>query len=141
VISEAVRLEREKRKTLKQERRARYEDKLLDILTSPAVLRTALVAGIIAYSTHVCRSDHNEGPVQTALAFALPSVGIPLIAADAGITDKYALMALSAVGLGYVTGQGMLGLGSAGQGSDFWNVADTLAIVPRMMGIPIPPLD
>ena len=69
------------------------------------MIRTALIAGIIAYSTHVARSDHNEGPVQSALAFALPGIGIPLIAAEAGIKDKWALAAISAAGVGYVTGQ------------------------------------
>lgn len=132
---------RDYRRTLKAERRSRYEDRLLDVLTSPAVLRTVMVAAIIAYSTNVCRSDRNEGPVQTALAFALPSIGIPLIAADAGIKDKYALLALSAIGLGYATEQAGIGLIHAKGGIGLRSWAEAIAMVPRVMGIPIPDLD
>ena len=133
---------RDYKRTLKAERRARYEDRLLDVLTSPAVLRTVMVAGIVAYSTNVCRSDQKAGPVQTALAFALPSIGIPLIAADAGIKDKYALLALSAIGLGYVTEQAGVGLVDAyGGGGGLRSWAEAIAMVPRMMGIPIPDLE
>jgi hypothetical protein len=39
------------------------------------------------------------------LAFALPGIGIPLLAADAGVKDKFALAAMSAAGVGYTTGQ------------------------------------
>lgn len=101
----------------KREREARAwerEKLIYDRLLTPNVCRLALVSGIIAYSTWACRSDHNVGPVQTALAFALPGVGIPLIAADAGIKDKYALAAISAASIGYVTGQSALGLAEAG---------------------------
>jgi len=114
MVSEAVRLEREKRKTLKLERRQRQEDKLMDIMLSPNMVRLGMVAGIIAYSTWAARSKENVGPVQSALAFALPGIGIPLIAADAGIKDKWALAAISAAGVGYTTGQMLTGWTSAG---------------------------
>ena len=109
MASEAVKLEREKRKTARDERQAKYADRVLDVLTSPNVLRLALIAGIIAYSTQVTRSDKNEGPVKSALAFALPGIGIPLIAADAGIRDKWALAAISGAAMGYTTGQALVG--------------------------------
>jgi hypothetical protein len=109
MASEAVRLEREKRKTLAAARRAAIEDRLLDVVVSPNMVRLAMLAAIIAYSTNAARSKENVGPVQSALAFALPGIGIPLIAADAGIKDKYALAAISAAGVGYVTGQMLLG--------------------------------
>jgi len=121
--SEALKLERERRKTLAQEHAWERELLLYDRLLTPAVIRTALVAGIIAYSTHVARSPHNEGPVQSALAFALPGIGIPLIAAEAGIKDKWALGAISAAGVGYVTGQMLTGWQDANLGpSDVYHL-------------------
>jgi len=114
MVSEAVRLEREKRKTLRLARRQAQEDKVLDILTSPNMVRLATMAGIIAYSTWAARSKENVGPVQSALAFALPGIGIPMIAADAGIKDKWALAAISATSVAYVTGQMVQGWQGAG---------------------------
>jgi len=108
-VSDAVRLEREKRKTAREARLSAMEDRVLDVVTSPNMMRLAMLAAIIAYSTNAARSKENVGPVQSALAFALPGIGIPLIAADAGIKDKYALAAISAAGVGYVTGQMLLG--------------------------------
>lgn len=121
---DAVKLEREKRKTARLERRQKYEDRVLDVLLSPNVVRLAMVAGIIAYSTQITRSEHNEGPVKSALAFALPGIGLPLIAADAGIRDKWALAAISAAGVGYTTGQMLQGWNMAGvipDAGDIWS--------------------
>ena len=123
MTSDVVKLERERRKTAREERQAKYADRVLDVLTSPNVLRLALIAGIIAYSTQITRSDKNEGPVKSALAFALPGIGIPLIAADAGIRDKWALAAISGAGIGYTTGQALIGLqlnGVTPDVGDFW---------------------
>jgi hypothetical protein len=105
--SDAIKLEREKRKTAR-------EAKLWELAGDPTVRRLALVAGIIAYSTYCARSEGNVGPVQSALAFALPGVGIPMIAAEAGIRDKWALAAISAASIGYVTGQAVQGWNNAG---------------------------
>lgn len=113
-LTAAAKLERERRKTLAQEHNWEREKLLYDRILTPAVVRTALIAGIIAYSTHVARSEHKEGPVQSALAFALPGIGIPLIAAEAGVKDKWALAAISAAGVGYVTGQMVSGWQDAG---------------------------
>lgn len=114
MASEAVRLAREKRRLARDERNWEREKVLYERLLTPNVVRLALLAGIIAYSTHVARSSENEGPVKSALAFALPGIGIPLIAADAGIKDKYALAAISAASIGYTTGQMLLGWNDAG---------------------------
>ena len=114
MISEAVKLEREKRKTLRAQQWSKREDQIYDVILSPNMIRLALVSGIIAYSTWATRSKENVGPVQSALAFALPGIGIPLIAADAGIKDKWALGAISAASIGYVTGQMLVGWGEAG---------------------------
>jgi len=111
MASEALKLEREKRKTARLDREADRLDKLYEVLLSPNMIRLGLVSVIIAYSTNCARSAENIGPVQSALAFALPGIGIPLIAADAGITDKFALAAISAAGVGYVTGQMAQGWG------------------------------
>lgn len=101
VKSEAVRLEREKRKSARELRAWERERILWDRLLTPNVIRIALMCGIIAYSTHVTRSENKESPLASALAFALPGIGLPLLAADAGIRDKYALAAIAAAGLGY----------------------------------------
>lgn len=100
----------------KQARQDAQLDRLMDLVTQPAVLRVGLVAGIIAFSTWATRSEKNVGPVLSALALAGPGIGIPIIAADAGITDWKALAAISATGLSY-TGLSMLkGWGDSGQG-------------------------
>lgn len=98
MVSEAVKLEREKRKTAR-------EEKVWALINDPNIKRLLLMSGIIAYSTYCARSKENVGPVQSALAFALPGLGLPLIAADAGIKDKWALAAISAAAVGYTTGQ------------------------------------
>lgn len=112
--SEAVKLEREKRRAAREARAFEREKRLMDALLTPTVIRLGLISGIIAYSTYCARSNNNVGPVQSALAFALPGIGIPLIAADAGIKDKWALAAISAAGVGYVTGQAVQGWNAAG---------------------------
>lgn len=96
-----------------------------DPALSRNLVRLALICGIIAWSTSIARSGKNEGPVSSALAFALPGIGIPLIAADAGITDKYALAGISAAGVGYVTGQMIEGWFNAGilpDKADIWGI-------------------
>lgn len=107
MISEAVKLEREKRKTAR-------EEKVWALINDPNIKRLLLMSGIIAYSTYCARSKENVGPVQSALAFALPGIGLPLIAADAGIKDKWALAAISATAIGYTTGQMVQGWQGAG---------------------------
>lgn len=123
-MTDSVRLVREQRRKAREERAWQREQLLYDRLLTPAVIRTAMVAGIIAYSTHVARSSKNAGPVQSALAFALPGIGLPLIAADAGITDKWALAAISSAGIGYTTGQMVAG----------WQDAGLVPNVPDMLG-------
>ena len=114
MISEAVQIAKQERKAAKEARDWEREKLLYDRLFTPATMRVLLVMAIIAYSTHCARSKQNVGPVQSALAFALPGIGIPLIAADAGITDKYALAAISAAGIGYTGLQSVQGWSEAG---------------------------
>jgi len=103
--SEAVKLKRLELKASREARNYEREKLLMEKILTPNVARLGLLAAIIAYSTYCARSKENVGPVQSALAFALPGIGIPLIAADAGIKDKFALAAISAAGVGYTTGQ------------------------------------
>lgn len=128
--SDAVKLAREQRKAAREARNWEREKLFYDRVLTPNVVRLGLVAGIIAYSTYCARSKENVGPVQSALAFALPGIGIPLIAADAGIRDKYALGAISAAGIGYTTGQMLEGwkdMGVIPSGADLWqSLKDTL---------------
>jgi hypothetical protein len=126
-VSEAVKLEREKRKTMAAERRAKLEDRMLDVVLSPNMVRLGIMSAIIAYSTHCARSKENVGPVQSALAMALPGIGIPLLAADAGIRDKYALAAISAAGTAYATGQMVAGWKEAGILPDPSRIADEIS--------------
>ncbi len=108
-MNTALAIEREKRRAAREARNWEREQILYERLLTPNVVRLGLMASIIAYSTYCARSSENVGPVQSALAFALPGIGLPLLAADAGITDKYALAAISAAGVGYTTGQMLLG--------------------------------
>lgn len=114
MIPESVRLERERRKSAREARNWEREKFLMEKLFSPTVVRLALVSGILAYSTYITRSPRRESPVASTLALALPTVGIPMIAAEAGITDKYALAAIAAASGGYAAGQGVIGLTEAG---------------------------
>jgi hypothetical protein len=139
-MNDAVRLVREKRRQAREERSWQREQMLYERLLTPAVTRTLLVAGIIAYSTAIARSGKNEGPVQSALAFALPGIGIPLIAAEAGITDKWALAAISATGVGYTTGQMLAGWQDAygaGRGLSLGDLLGPVAMAVPSIGIPL----
>lgn len=109
MMNESVRIERERRKTAALHHRQEIQKMLIDRVLTPNVIRMGLMMGIIAYSTYCARSKNNVGPVQSAVAMALPGIGIPMLAADAGITDWRALAAISATGTGYVTGQMTLG--------------------------------
>jgi hypothetical protein len=95
MISDAVKLEREKRKTARE---ARAWALLLD----PTIKRLLLFSAIVGYSSYVTgKSD--AGRTETALAVGLPTVGIPMLAAEAGITDWRALLALSIASGGIAT--------------------------------------
>jgi hypothetical protein len=108
LVSQAVKLEREKRKT---EREAR----LWELFSDPNVRRLVLLALIVAYSTHVTRSKTQKGPIQSALAMTLPTIGIPLLAADAGIRDWKALAVISGVSGGFAALEAELGLNDVGR--------------------------
>lgn len=86
--SAAVQLEREKRKTAREER-------LWSLVTDPTVKRMLLLSAIVAYSAYVSGKE-NPNRAEIALGLALPTAGIPMLAAEAGITDWKALLAISA---------------------------------------------
>lgn len=89
MMDAAVKLERAKRKTAREAR-------MWAILDDPMVRRLLLLSAIVGYSSYVS-GKQDAGRTETALAVALPSVGIPLLAADAGIHDWKALLALGVV--------------------------------------------
>lgn len=91
-VNPAVQLEREKRKTAR-------EDRLWSLVNDPMVKRLALLSAIVAYSSYVAGKKDSAGATETALAIALPSAGIPMLAADAGVKDGKVLL-----GLGLVSG-------------------------------------
>jgi len=113
-VSEAVKLERAKMKAAREARAWEREKIIWDRFATPENIRLAAIMAIIAYSTYCARSKHNVGPVQSALAFALPGIGIPVLAAEAGISDKYALAAISAAGIAYTGLQSVQGWSEAG---------------------------
>jgi hypothetical protein len=96
MVSDAVKLEREKRKTAREER-------MWSLVTDPTIKRLALLAGIVGYSAYVSGKGEEAGSTETALAIAMPTVGIPLLAAEAGITDWKVLLALAAACGGIAT--------------------------------------
>lgn len=104
-MTDAIKLEKLKLKTKRAEWQHEREQLLLDRVFTPGVIRVLLMAGLLAYATHEARSPDNIGPVRSTLAFALPGIGVPMLAAESGIKDKYALAAISAASVGYVTGQ------------------------------------
>jgi hypothetical protein len=123
---------RERRRAAREQREWETQKRIMDAVLNPNVIRLLLVAGIIAYSTQATRSKENVGPVQSALALALPGIGIPLIAADAGIRDKYALAAISAAGTGYAVGQMAVGWKDA-YGGQVTSLLDELKDIPQEM--------
>lgn len=100
MASEAVKLVREKRK-------AEREARLWALLTDPTIKRLLLLSGIVAYTTYVNSRPEESGPIENALAVALPTAGIPMLAAEAGITDWKVLgaIALASGGIAALTNQ------------------------------------
>lgn len=94
MIPAAVRLEREKRKTAREER-------LWNLLMDPTVKRMLLLSLIVAYTSYANTHSDKMGAVGNALAVALPTAGVPMLAAEAGVTDWRVLAAL-ALGAGGV---------------------------------------
>jgi hypothetical protein len=83
-----VKLEREKRRTAREAR-------LWELVTDPTVKRLLLLAAIVGYTSYVTGKGQGAGRTETALAVTLPTVGIPMLAAEAGVTDWKALLALA----------------------------------------------
>jgi hypothetical protein len=105
MASEAVKLEREKRKTAR-------EAKLWEVLANPNVIRILSLATLL-YGARTVRDwadtpEHPNIPMRD-VSIAVASIGAPLIAASAGITDKYALAAIAGFS-GLAVGEGRGGL-------------------------------
>lgn len=112
------------RRREKEQRDAEIQRMVIErLLLNPNVIRVGLAAAIIAHSTWATRSAHNVGPVHSALALAGPTIGIPLIAADAGIKDKYALAAIAGMGGAYAGLSALKGWEDAGVG---WGLPEML---------------
>lgn len=108
-------LARLQRKREREQREYEIQKMVLDrVVLNPNVIRVALAAAIIGYTTYATTSKHNVGPVQTALAIAGPTIGIPLIAADAGVRDRWALAAIAGMGAAATTGLAVKGWADAG---------------------------
>lgn len=105
---EAIKLEREKRKTAREAR-------LWELVNDPMLKRLALLCLIVAYSTYVTRSKERQGPVASALALTLPTVGIPMLAAECGIHDWKALLAIGGASGLLTTAQAEAGLNAVGR--------------------------
>jgi hypothetical protein len=96
VRNPALALERAKRKTQREER-------LFALLMDPTIKRLLLASAIVGYSSYVTGKGDSAGRTETALAVALPTIGLPMLAAEAGITDWKALLALSVAAGGAAT--------------------------------------
>ena len=133
--SEAVRLEREKRKTAREAR-------VWELVNDPMLKRLALLAVIVAYSTYVTRSKERQGPIASALAMTLPTVGIPMLAAECGIHDWRALLAIGGAA-GTLTGlsaeAGLQDVGKSLTDSVTWDLPGTDYPALSLAG-PIPAL-
>ena len=119
--SEAIRLEREKRKTAREER-------VWELVNDPMLKRLVLLAAIVAYSTYVTRSKDRQGPVASALAMTLPTVGVPMLAADCGIHDWRALLAIAgaaATGTALSAEAGLQEVGRSMLDSVTWEIPGT----------------
>ena len=114
--SEAVKLEREKRKTAREAR-------LMQLMAlNPGIMRLAELA-ILLYGTRMMRDHAGDNLGMRDISVALASIGAPLIAADAGIRDKYALAAIAGFA-GLAVGEGKSGIVAWGSGA-----ADTDALI------------
>lgn len=108
MVSDGVKLEREKRKTAREAR-------LWELANDPMLKRLVLLALIVAYSTHITRSKERQGPVASALAMTLPTVGIPMLAAECGITDWRALLAIGGASGALTAASAEIGLNEVGR--------------------------
>lgn len=81
------------------------EERLWALATDPTVKRLAMLAGIVSFSAWVNGHPKESGPVLNALAVALPTAGVPMLAAEAGISDwkVLAALALASGGIAFVT--------------------------------------
>lgn len=134
-MNQAVKLEREKRKT-------RREERLWELATDPTIKRLLLLSLIVGYSTYVTRSKERQGPVASALALTLPTVGIPMLAAEAGITDWRALLAIAGAAGGITALSAEAGLNAVGRSlldSATWELPGTDYPLLSLAG-PIPAL-
>lgn len=102
VVTAAIKLEREKRRTLAHAHNIELRDKLIDKLLNPTTLRLLALASILGISTFLA---NKERPTVTerGLTAVIPTVGLPLLAAESGITNPIALAAFSTAGLAYVS--------------------------------------
>jgi hypothetical protein len=107
-VSAGVLLEREKRRTAREAR-------LWEVVNDPMLKRLVLLALIVAYSTYVTRSKEKQGPVASALAMTLPTVGIPMLAAECGITDWRALLAIGGAAGVFTAASAEIGLNEVGR--------------------------
>ena len=87
--SAAVLLEREKRATERERR-------IWAMIENPVIVRTALLAALL-YGSRAIRDRETASPGMKAASVGLATIGVPMLAADAGITDKYALAIISAM--------------------------------------------
>jgi hypothetical protein len=98
MVSEEVKLEKLRQKAVREKRKEELEKMLLERFLTPSTVRLIQLAGIVAV-TAALKQMPNKGATLNALQVAIPGIGLPLIAADAGITSWEALVAIGLVGV------------------------------------------
>jgi len=109
MASEAIKLEREKRKSKREERLMQF------LALNPGFVRLLELA-LLLYGTRMMRDHAGDNMGMRDISVALASIGAPMIAADAGIRDKYALGAIAGFA-GLAVGEGRDGLVAFGSGA------------------------
>lgn len=94
-MTDALKIARLEAREKRAARRAEREERLWKILENPNVQRVGIVFALMAGARMI--RDSNMGGGVKATAVATATIGTTMIAADAGIHDKYALAAIAAI--------------------------------------------
>lgn len=119
-------------KLAREKRRADREERIWQLINDPMVKRLVLIALITGYSAYTHRKA-NAHPIEKAIGTALPVAGFPLMAADAGVTDKWALAMFAALGVSLPLGEATINLAENLPDSAAQFVGGTLGIGPLLL--------
>lgn len=98
------------------EARSKSEERWFSLLQNPNVVRVGLLAALLASARAVRDTAGKENVGVRDICAATSAVGTLAIAADAGITDKWALGIIAGIA-GVAVGQGSGGVFALGRGA------------------------